>query len=193
MAMVMANGNGKASKGSKPDFLDLDKDGNKTEPMKSAAKSKKEETEYNYVNQYVEMNAPRMQKGAMAYDGPNKAASEAKDRVMAKTKAKRKGPKPTVTIDKPDKLVSMKVSKESFDAMIESGKFSDLELQRISSLMILKKDMDIKEILRRIQYTNHIKRNQEQKEWQIQIEESTLLHLRSSWQTEECNINNLTY
>ena len=124
--------NGKASKGSKPDFLDLDKDGNKTDPMKSAAKSKKEETEYNYVNQYIEMAAPRMQKGAMAYDGPNKAASEAKDRVMAK--AKRKGPKPTVTIDKPDSLVSMKVSKgykESFDALVESGKFSDLELQRI--------------------------------------------------------------
>ena len=125
--------NGKASKGSKPDFLDLDGDGNKTEPMKSAAKSKKEETEYNYVSQYLE-NAPRMQKGAMAYDGPNKAASEAKDRVMAKTKAKRKGPKPTVTIDKPDSLVSMKVSKgykEGYDALIESGKFSDLELQRI--------------------------------------------------------------
>ena len=191
------NGNGKASKGSKPDFLDLDKDGNKTEPMKSAAKSKKEDTEYNYVNSYLSelskktmgsyikkasvdatnrsfdhgesekrqyepdketdreekkiakrvkgigtaakkmsegMNAPRMQKGAMAYDGPNKAASEAKDRVMAKTKAKRKGPKPTVTIDKPDSLVSMKVSKgykEGFDALVESGKFSDLELQRI--------------------------------------------------------------
>ena len=122
--------NGKASKGSKPDFLDLDGDGNKTEPMKSAAKSKKEETEYNYVNQYIEMAAPRMQKDAMAYDGPNKAASEAKDRVMAKTKAKRKGPKPTVTIDKPDSLVSMKVSKESFDKLVESGKFSDLELQR---------------------------------------------------------------
>ena len=118
--------NGKASKGSKPDFLDLDKDGNKTEPMKSAAKSKKEETEYNYVNQYIEMAAPRMQKGAMAYDGPNKAASEAKDRVMAKTKAKR-----TVTIDKPDKLVSMKVMtpKEGYDAMIESGIFSDIEIQ----------------------------------------------------------------
>ena len=122
--------NGKASKGSKPDFLDLDKDGNKTEPMKSAAKSKKEETEYNYVNQYIEMAAPRMQKGAMAYDGPNKAASEAKDRVMAKAKRK----KPTVTIDKPDSLVSMKVSKgykESFDKLVESGKFSDIELQRI--------------------------------------------------------------
>ena len=33
--------------------------------------------------------APRTQKGAMAYDGPNKAASEAKDRILAKTKAKR--------------------------------------------------------------------------------------------------------
>ena len=128
--------NGKASKGSKPDFLDLDKDGNKTEPMKSAAKSKKEETEYNYVNQYIEMNTPRMQKGAMAYDGPNKAASEAKDRVMAKAKAKRKGPKPTVSIDTPDKLVSMKVMtpKESFDKMIESGKFSDQELARIAEV-----------------------------------------------------------
>ena len=33
--------------------------------------------------------APRKQKGAMAYDGPNKAASEARDRILAKTKAKR--------------------------------------------------------------------------------------------------------
>ena len=45
------NGNGKdhgnGSKGSKPDFLDLDKDGDKKEPMKKAAKEKKEETEYN--------------------------------------------------------------------------------------------------------------------------------------------------
>ena len=128
------NGNGKKGNGgSKPDFLDLDKDGNKTEPMKSAAKSKKEETEYNYVNQYIEMNAPRMQKGAMAYDGPNKAASEAKDRVMAKAKARKK---PTVTIDKPDSLVSMKVMtpKESFDKMIESGKFSDQELAKIAEV-----------------------------------------------------------
>ena len=46
--------NGKSSKGSKPDFLDLDKDGDKKEPMKKAAKEKKEETEYNYVNDYLE-------------------------------------------------------------------------------------------------------------------------------------------
>ena len=32
---------------------------------------------------------PRTAKGAMAYDGPNKAASEARDRIIAKTKAKR--------------------------------------------------------------------------------------------------------
>ena len=33
--------NGKESKASKPDFLDLDKDGDKKEPMKKAAKEKK--------------------------------------------------------------------------------------------------------------------------------------------------------
>ena len=112
--------NGKASKGSKPDFLDLDKDGNKTEPMKSAAKSKKEETEYNYVNQYIEMNTPRMQKGAMAYDGPNKAGSEAKDRIMQKTKTKQ-----------------AMMSKEDIDAsdvvqkLIDSGKFTKEEIESI--------------------------------------------------------------
>ena len=92
--------NGKASKGSKPDFLDLDKDGNKTEPMKSAAKSKKsmkEGSAYGMTKGSGEPSgpmaafgkAPRMQKGAMAYDGPNKPASEAKDRIMAKAKAKK--------------------------------------------------------------------------------------------------------
>ena len=37
--------------------------------------------------------APRKQKGAMSYDGPNKPASEAKDRVLAKAKAKKAAPK----------------------------------------------------------------------------------------------------
>ena len=36
-----------------------------------------------------EEKAPRMQKGAMAYDGPNKERSEAADRVLAKAKKKR--------------------------------------------------------------------------------------------------------
>ena len=36
---------GKVKKGSKPDFLDLDKDGNREEPMKNAAKEVKESAE----------------------------------------------------------------------------------------------------------------------------------------------------
>ena len=36
-----------------------------------------------------EEKAPRMQKGAMAYDGPNKERSEAADRILAKAKKKR--------------------------------------------------------------------------------------------------------
>ena len=95
--------NGKASKGSKPDFLDLDKDGNKTEPMKSAAKSKKSVKEGSAYGIYRGDGVPRMQKGAMAYDGPNKAASEAKDRIMAKTKAKKASMKEAMLVTNADK------------------------------------------------------------------------------------------
>ena len=108
-------GNGGNGKGGKPDFLDLDKDGNKKESMKSAAKSaKKEETDYNYVNAYTE--------GMYGYN---------KGGMVKKSKAK-----PTVTINKPDKVVSMKVMtpKESFDRMIESGRFSDKELEKIAEV-----------------------------------------------------------
>ena len=42
------------------------------------------------IGKKEEEKAPRKQKGAMAYDGPNKERSEAADRVLAKTKAKRK-------------------------------------------------------------------------------------------------------
>ena len=106
--------NGKASKGSKPDFLDLDKDGNKTEPMKSAAKSKKsvkEGSSYGITKgsgtpsgaMAAFGKAPRMQKGAMAYDGPNKPASEAKDRIMAKVKAKKASMKEAMMVTNADK------------------------------------------------------------------------------------------
>ena len=40
-----------------------------------------------------EVKPPRTAKGAMAYDGPNKEASEAKDRLVAKAKAKREAMK----------------------------------------------------------------------------------------------------
>ena len=41
------------------------------------------------VKEGNEEKAPRMQKGAMAYDGPNKERSEAADRILAKAKKKR--------------------------------------------------------------------------------------------------------
>ena len=49
-------------------------------PMAAFGKKKKKEEEE---------KAPRKQKGAMAYDGPNKERSEAADRILAKTKKKR--------------------------------------------------------------------------------------------------------
>jgi len=51
-------------------------------PMAAFGKKDKEEKK--------EKKAPRRQKGAMAYDGPNKERSEAADRVIEKTKKKRK-------------------------------------------------------------------------------------------------------
>ena len=47
--------------------------------MAAFGKKKKEEEE----------KAPRRQKGAMAYDGPNKERSEAADRILEKTRKKR--------------------------------------------------------------------------------------------------------
>ena len=41
------------------------------------------------IGKKKEEKAPRKQKGAMAYDGPNKRRSEAADRIIAKTKKKR--------------------------------------------------------------------------------------------------------
>ena len=86
--------NGKSSKGSKPDFLDLDKDGDKKEPMKKAAKEKKEETEYNYVNTYLEKvigadTTMRMMAAKDRMKGKDKLLSKKEgDRNAAHMKAK---------------------------------------------------------------------------------------------------------
>jgi len=70
----------KKAKGSKPDFLDLDKDGNKAEPMKSAAKSAK-----------VKEGAKKANKD---YDGDGKIESP-KDEVWgSRAKAAAKSGKP---------------------------------------------------------------------------------------------------
>ena len=84
------------------------------------------------VEHIEEQKPPRTAKGAMAYDGPNKAASEARDRVIAKTKAlrKKKGIKPTVSIDAPDRLVSLKI-KEAVANYNEELKMTKKEYGKI--------------------------------------------------------------
>ena len=84
------------------------------------------------VEHIEEQKPPRTAKGAMAYDGPNKAASEARDRVIAKTKAlrKKKGIKPTVNIDAPDRLVSLKI-KEAVANYNEELKMTKKEYAKI--------------------------------------------------------------
>jgi len=55
------NGNGKSSKGGKPDFLDLDKDGDKKESMKKAAKDKKLKEAMMVTNADKKGNTPAYQ------------------------------------------------------------------------------------------------------------------------------------
>ena len=60
-----------------------------TKKRKKALEKKRGMKMPNHPQFKTEEKAPRMQKGAMAYDGPNKPASEAKDRLLMKTKKKR--------------------------------------------------------------------------------------------------------
>ena len=84
----------------KPSQLTKVTGASKPEPKKEApkpkAKAKPKEKPVAAVKKVApkpkakKKEAPRTQKGAMAYDGPNKARSQAADRVKAKTKAKQK-------------------------------------------------------------------------------------------------------
>ena len=60
-----------------------------TKKRKKALEKKRGMKLDNHPQFKTEEKAPRMQKGAMAYDGPNKPASEAKDRLLMKAKKKR--------------------------------------------------------------------------------------------------------
>ena len=82
------NGNGKSSKGGKPDFLDLDKDGDKKESMKKAAKDKKLKEAMIVTNADKKGNTPAYQnfkkgmknkKGEPVY----KAADHMKEDLLA--------------------------------------------------------------------------------------------------------------
>ena len=113
---------GNGSKGSKPDFLDLDKDGDKKEPMKKAAKEKKEETEYNYVNAYVEK--------VMGAD-PTMRMMAAKDRMKGKDKllSKKEGDKNAAHMAKKIKM-SPSYAGAMGEEVIKSGIFTEEEIAK---------------------------------------------------------------
>ena len=113
---------GNGSKGSKPDFLDLDKDGDKKEPMKKAAKEKKEETEYNYVNAYVEK--------VMGADTGMRMMA-AKDRMKGKDKllSKNEGQKHAANMARKIKM-SPSYAGAMGEEIIKSGVFSEEEITK---------------------------------------------------------------
>ena len=136
------NGNGNGTKGSKPDFLDLDKDGDKKEPMKKAAKEKKEETEYNYVNAYL----GELKKTTMgSYIA--KASKDLADRRFDQGDSEKRKYDPDEADEKEDKKLdkreqgiaraAKKITKENVDAsnvvqkLIDSGKFTKEEIESI--------------------------------------------------------------
>ena len=130
------NGNGNGSKGSKPDFLDLDKDGDKKEPMKKAAKEKKEETEYNYVNGYLD----ELKKTTMgSYIA--KASKDLADRRFDQGDSEKRKYDPDEADEKEDKKLdkreqgiaraAKKITKENVDALIKSGFFNEEEITGI--------------------------------------------------------------
>ena len=110
------------SKGSKPDFLDLDKDGDKKEPMKKAAKEKKEETEYNYVNAYVEK--------VMGADTTMRMMA-AKDRMKGKDKllSKKEGEKHAANMARKIKM-SPSYAGAMGEEVIKSGIFTEEEIAK---------------------------------------------------------------
>ena len=124
------NGNGKdhgGSKGSKPDFLDLDKDGDKKEPMKKAAKEKKEETEYNYVNAYVEkvMGADTGMRMMAAKD-----RAKGKDKLLSKKEGDRNAAFMKAKI-KMSPSYAGAMGEENLQRLVKSGFFTEEEVTRI--------------------------------------------------------------
>ena len=121
--------NGKSSKGSKPDFLDLDKDGDKKEPMKKAAKEKKEETEYNYVNAYVKKMNEAIGEGDPQDDAvaqmSGRGGDPQSDAVKQYVKYSSK------TSKKKNANAAKKITKENVEALVSSGFFTAEEVSGI--------------------------------------------------------------
>ena len=67
------------------------------------------------IGKKEEEKAPRKQKGAMAYDGPNKERSEAADRILAKTKKKREEKKKMKEEFVNEKMMAKKLMRKPID------------------------------------------------------------------------------
>ena len=76
--------------------------------------------------------APRMQKGAMAYDGPNKERSEAADRVIAKTKKKREEKMKKEEYVGETKIKTLKTPKNPQNMALPKGVKSGVNYQAMS-------------------------------------------------------------
>ena len=97
--------NGKESKGSKPDFLDLDKDGDKKEPMKKAAKEKKmKEESGNYVEAYLD----ELKKTTMG-SYIKKASKDVADRSFDHGESEKRQYEPDKETDKEGKKIDNRV------------------------------------------------------------------------------------
>jgi hypothetical protein len=89
-----------AEKG-KPDFLDLDKDGDKKEPMKKAAKDKKEKVEEKYATSQDDEHADAQELGAKLakkkkVDEVDEDDAEVMDEVPTLEESKQKTPKEVI-------------------------------------------------------------------------------------------------
>ena len=107
--------NGKSSKGSKPDFLDLDKDGDKKEPMKKAAKEKK-------MNEAIGEGDPQDDAVAqMSGRGGDPQSDAVKQYVKYSSK----------TSKKKNANAAKKITKENVEALVSSGFFTAEEVSGI--------------------------------------------------------------
>ena len=88
-ALRKKRGMTKAQMDKHPQFKDDVKEGSSYGITRGSGKPSGPMSAFGKKEKKEEEKAPRKQKGAMAYDGPNKERSEAADRVLAKTKKKR--------------------------------------------------------------------------------------------------------
>jgi len=111
------NGNGKSSKGGKPDFLDLDKDGDKKESMKKAAKDKKMNEAMIVTNADKKANTPAYQN----FKKGMKSKTTGKPMYKAADHMKEEEIHPDDNVLSPEELERVAELSREWDAKMEEG------------------------------------------------------------------------